>query len=206
MQISEFTFRLILIFIPGIVSFIIIDNLTVHKKTEIHHWLIYSLLLGFMSYIPWAFLLGFINFMYKVEVPIYFLTCLTDITTPISLIEILIATFVAIVLGIIITKMIETRLLFSIASQLGVSKKFPEIDAWDNFVKVYHPKYITVRNLKEKIIYQGILVSSSDANDRDGIVLEDVTVYDEDGDELYRMKVIYIPQKMENLVVEIDDR
>lgn len=206
MQISEFTFRLILIFIPGIVSFIIIDNLTVHKKTEIHHWLIYSLLLGFMSYIPWAFLLGFINFMYKVEVPIYFLTCLTDITTPISLIEILIATFVAIVLGIIITKMIEKRLLFSIASQLGVSKKFPEIDAWDNFVKVYQPKYITVRNLKEKIIYQGILVSSSDANDRDGIVLEDVTVYDEDGDELYRMKVIYIPQKMENLVVEIDDR
>lgn len=36
MELSEFTFRIILIFVPGLISFLIIDKLTIHKEFKVH--------------------------------------------------------------------------------------------------------------------------------------------------------------------------
>lgn len=203
MQLSDFTFRLILVFLPGIIAFIIIDNLTIHKETKIHHWFVYPLLLGFLSYLPWYIIVKGVQLTYGVNLPFQFIASITDTKAQVNFSEVIIASLMAVIWGFLITKAITERYLFRFASKFNISKKFPEIDAWDNFNNIFDPEWITVRDLEKGLSFQGRLISSSDATDRDGIVLTDVKVHDAYGDFLYYVPVIYIPRKMDNLLVEI---
>lgn len=47
------------------------------------------------------------------------------------------------------------------------------------------------------------LVISSGSSERDGLVLENATVYTENSESIYKAQVIYIPTKMENLIIEL---
>ena len=203
MENYSFVFRLILIFLPGIVAFIIIDNLTIHRETKTHHWFFYPLLLGFICYAPWYLLVSSVQSVYGVNLPFQFVTSITDMKAHINFSEIIIASFTAIILGFLITWAMTNRFLFRLANFLNISDKFPEIDAWDNFVALYNPDWLTVRDLDNGLVYQGAFVSASDANDRDGIVLQDVRVYNEECEFQYWAPAIYISRKMDRLLIEM---
>ena len=196
-------FRLILIFLPGIIAFIIIDNLTVHRETKTHHWFFYPLLLGFISYAPWYLLVSSVQSVYGVNLPFQFVASITDMKAHINFSEIVIASFMAIVLGFLITWAMTKRFLFRLANFFKITDKFPEIDAWDNFVSLYRPEWLTVRDLEKDLVYQGKFVSTSDATDRDGIVLQDVRVYDVGCEFKYWVPAVFIPRKMDSLLIEI---
>lgn len=202
MSITDYTFRMTLLFIPGIIAFIIVDNLTIHKATKTRHWIVYSLLLGFLSYMPWMILSEVLSKKCGV-VPAQFITNLVNKDTPINLNEIFIASISALFLGAVISKGINDRWLYKISRFFKISNKFPEIDAWANCIAIYQPSWIRIRDRENGLIYQGRLISTSDANERDGIVLEDVTVYNEYGKSLFSSEVFYIPRKMENLTIEL---
>lgn len=68
MSISEFTVKLMVIFLPGIIAFTIIDNLTTHNKTEISHRILYSFILGFICYCPWTISCKLSNLVYKTPI------------------------------------------------------------------------------------------------------------------------------------------
>ena len=203
MSLSDYTIRLMLIFFPGIVAFIIVDNLTSHKKTQIHHWIIYSFLLGFMSYILWMMLCGFMHRVLNINIHAQFLLSLVNSKAPIDFCEIRNVSFIAAIEGLFLVKARHGRWLFRLAKRLNISNKFPDVDAWENCLILYRPSWIRVRDYANDRCYQGRLISSSDENDRDGIVLEDVSVYTEVGDFLYSVPVVYIPRKMENLIIEL---
>ncbi|SEJ89836.1 hypothetical protein SAMN05660742_12272 [Propionispira arboris] len=204
MGLTDFTFRLILVFIPGIIAFVIIDNLTSHRSTQIHHWLIYSLLLGFLSYLPWGILTDITRIVYQTDIPMQFIVNLIDPKTTINFYEIIIASFIAVLWGMLLSKAINSRWLFNLCNWMGISDKFPELDAWANCIAVFKPNWIRVRDLENDLSIQGKLVSVSDANDRDGIVLENVKVYKNSTSELlYSVRVLYIPKKMDTLLIEL---
>ena len=96
MGVTEFSFRLMMVFLPGVIAFIIIDNLTSHRETKIHHWIIYSLLLGFLSYFPWGIITEAQHIIYKMNVSMQFVVNLIDPKTSINFYEILIASITAI--------------------------------------------------------------------------------------------------------------
>ena len=200
MSITDYTFRLLLLFLPGIIAFIIIDNLTTHKDTKPIHWLLYSMLLGFLSYLPWMLLTEVFKSTYGMQITTQFLLSLTNSTVPINFCEILIATGSSVICGLIIAKAINMGWFYSVASWMGVSNKFPEIDSWSHCLSKYTPYWITVMDKETSTVYLGILDSSSDANDRDGIVLLNVTVIPKDSEE-FHSEVVYLPTKMENLVI-----
>ena len=202
MSITDYTFRMTLLFIPGIIAFIIVDNLTIHKATKTRHWLVSSLLLGFLSYMPWMILSEVLSKKCGV-VPAQFITNLVNKDTPINLNEIFIASISSLFLGALVSKGINDRWLYKISRFFKISNKFPEIDAWANCIAIYQPSWIRIRDRENGLIYQGRLISTSDANERDGIVLEDVTVYNEYGKSLFSSEVFYIPRKMENLTIEL---
>jgi len=202
MSITDYTFRLLLLFLPGIVSFIIIDNLTTHKSTKPIHWLLYSMLLGFLSYLPWMILAELFKATYSVPIPTQFISSLNNSKIPVNFYEILIATFFSIIWGLFIAKALNNGWFYSIASWLGVSNKFPEIDSWSHCLAKYTPTYIVVMDKETHTSYEGILDSTSDANDRDGLVLLNVTVYPQ-GVEPFHSEVVYLPTKMENLVIHM---
>jgi len=218
MGLSEFTFRLALLFIPGIISFIIIDNLTIHKETKIHHWVIYSLLLGFLAYSVLELLglflrsiclflnIAFYSYSYQLDTTSVFVMDIISPSTSIDYWHIVLASGIASLMGVKITKMINSRAFFYYANKKKISNKFSDLDAWGNFTRRYKPEWVRIRDAENDRCYQGILVSSSDATDRDGIILGHVDVYkNQTGEFLYSTKALYLPRKMECLIIELTE-
>ncbi len=54
---SEFALRIVVLFLPGVVSFLIIDKLTAHRPFKPFSVAMYSFLLGFYCYVVYAVLL-----------------------------------------------------------------------------------------------------------------------------------------------------
>ena len=51
MALTEFTFFIFLMFLPGLISFLIINTLTSHYKRNVFEVIMFSLLLGFLNYV-----------------------------------------------------------------------------------------------------------------------------------------------------------
>ena len=200
MSISDYTFRLLLLFLPGIISFIIIDNFTTHKETKTIHWILYSMILGFLSYFPWMLLTESMRLIYNVSLNTQFLLSLTDSSIPINFYEIQVATLFSVIWGVIITKALNRGWFYSLAFWMGITNKFPEIDSWSHCINRYRPNWIMVLDKESSTSYLGILDSSSDANERDGLVLLNVTVTPKNALG-FHSEVVYIPTKMENLII-----
>jgi hypothetical protein len=203
MSLTEYTFRLLLLFLPGVIAFVIIDNLTVHRETKTPHRVIYSLLLGFLSYLLLTVFTKIIQFLCPLLSSVQFIVSLTDKNAQINFAEILTASIIGVLLGGFFCKAINDRWLFKLASKLRISNKFQETDAWANCIATYHPVWVTIRDREQRIIYVGRLITSSDSSERDGLVLENAMVYTEDSDLLYEVQVLYIPTKMEKLTIEL---
>lgn len=207
MGLTEFTFKLLLIFLPGIITFIIVDNLTVHKETKIHHWIFYSLLFGFISYLPWYFIISLVKTSYSIDLPFYFLNNLLDSKASINIGEIVIASLVSIFNGYLFAFLFNKKIPFRIASFFNVSDKFPEVDAWDLVASKKLPCWVTIRDFKNSIVYLGYLQVTSDCTQRDGLYMEQVKVYESKGGtitQIYTVKSMFLPRKMEDIVIEFN--
>ena len=204
MSITDYTFRLLLLFLPGIISFAIIDNYTIHRETKLQHRVVYSLLLGFCSYSIWMIFAELCSLFCHAEIPVQFITSLLHKDAEISPFEIYMVSIIAVILGGGISKAINDRKLYRIARFLHISNKFPEMDAWQNFLTHYGDReYIRVIDPEGNRCYQGKLFSASSAMDRDGIVLTYVGIYRNDTGEFLRsVEAICLPQKLDTLIIE----
>src|ERR1035438_9081451 len=100
MELSEFVFRLILVFIPGLVAFIIVKQLTSHKKYEFYEETIYSFVLGWFSYFFYFGFLKVLSFLTSLKIDFCLLGVLTDKYKPLNFHEILLTSFVSIFVGL----------------------------------------------------------------------------------------------------------
>lgn len=205
MSITQFTLKIMLLFLPGIISFVIIDNLTIHNETKTYHRIVYSFILGFLSYLPWNIICEIIQLMYKIQMPTSFTNNLLNDIQVINLYEISIATLFSIIIGIIFTKCINNNIIYRFANATGISRKSSNVDIWLNLLSEGGFTWIYIRDLEHGRVYRGRLYKTSDFTERDGIILEDVSVYNEadTSNELYHVPRIYLPAKFENLEINI---
>lgn len=117
MSLTEYSFRLLLLFLPGIIAFIIIDNLTIHQETKAQHRIIYSLLLGFLSYLLLMILSKPIQLLFTTLPPMQFIVSLTNKDTQINFTEIFTASIIGVCLGCTLCKAINDRCLFKFSSK-----------------------------------------------------------------------------------------
>lgn len=215
MQISEFTFRLILLFIPGIIAFIIVDCLTIHKERKLYEILIYSLLFGFLSYLMYGIVIYFFGLIkalavllsqlnYKLEFS--FLKSLTDNSIALDLKEIFIVTFLSIPVAFVFVYLINYKILYRIAHKLNISKKYGDIDLWSYIMnmKTSDSEWVVVRDIENDLMYEGWIQAFSDSSEKnDELFLRDVKVYkNSTGDELYDIPAIYLSRERKNLLIE----
>lgn len=204
MQLSEFTLRIILLFIPGIISFIIIDKLTVHKEAKIHTILINSLLLGFTSYFSYYLIINTINILKKEDINFLFLKALTNPTGNINFREIVFVTLIAIIIGFIFTYAINYKILHKFAAMIKASNKFGDMDVWSYIMNSKDKiDWIVIRDIEHDLMYEGRIEVFSDSTEIDELFLSDVIVYkNTTGEELYRIPGLYLPRKREKLTIE----
>lgn len=194
--VSDFSLKLIIIFLPGIVSFLIIDTLTIHKETKNIHRFIFSMILGFLSY-------GIL----KVICPkVMFWNYLGHSTLELHYEEIILAIIIGIILGVLITYIINKSCLYKSASIIGLTQKHGYPDTFSYMTALYTFDYITVTDWEKNIRLVGTLVATSDiADNRNEIVLQDVSVYTTTGEYLYDTPVFYIAQDFSKLTIEINN-
>lgn len=198
MQLTDFTFRIILIFIPGLISFFIIESLAIYSKLKIYHVIFYSLILGFICYfcyLPFSLIPG---------LEFSFIKSLSSQNTELNFWEILIATILAIPIGMGLSYAINKKILFKIANKYDISKKTGDIDIWSQVMNLETANWVVVRDLKNEITYEGWISGFSDNGENHELLICDAKIYNsaDPNKELYEVPGLYLNRKIETLDIE----
>lgn len=200
MELSEFTFKIILLFIPGLISFIIFDALTSHPETKLHRVLIESLLFGFMSY--------FVYFLYTelpfIDTQFSFLDTLTIENATLDFAEILKVSGLSILIALIFSFMSNRKWLYKISRKFRITGgKHGYVDLWSYVMDSDIPNWVIIRDIGNDLMYEGWVEGFSDSTEIDELFIRDVLVYkNSSGKLLYSSPALYIPTKRQNLTIE----
>ena len=200
MELSEFTFKIFLLFIPGLTAFIIFDYITSHKETKLHRAIIESLLFGFASY----FIYFLITKIPWFELQISFLGSLTEKETPLNFLEISLATVISLPIALISARLDNSKLINRIATYLRVTNRHGHVDLWNYIMNSTDiPPWVVVRDIENDLTYEGWIEGFSDSTEMDELFIRDVNVYQNSTARLlYSTPGLYIPTKRENLTME----
>lgn len=205
MNLNEFVFKFLLLFLPGIICSYIIDTFTNHKDRTQFQFIINSFVYGLISYcILWIAMnkLGCI-FGIKPE-DVNFLKFLQDKNQAISVKEILYACVCAIIFGSIMTIVHTHKLHFKLFRKLKITNKFGELDVWGYLMNSEDVSWITVRDLEHNLMFDGWIQAFSDNSKEAEILLGDVQVYRNDTAELlYSVSSQYLSMDRSKIVIEV---
>ncbi len=199
MSFSDFTLRIILIFLPGLIAYIIVEQLTEHKEVKPYRFFINSFMLGFFCYLLYypISLAPFLKLKFS------FIKSLLDSKSPLNIEEILFATLLSIPLGFLFSTFLNKKILHRIAKKLKVSKKFGDLDVWSYIMNSQAPEWVIIRDLENDLMYEGWVQAFSDSTEKDELFLRDVKVFtNKFAQELYGVPGLYLPKKRENLIIE----
>lgn len=215
MDFSELTFRLLLLFFPGIICHIVVEWYTVHAERKPHQVFLHCFVLGMLSYC-----------LYHVGSWIFRIPPLTsdilnfsdyspqsgqgqeaagqvDTHSKISGQEIFSVTCAGVVLGLIISFVHTKKWAHRIASKLKFTARFGELDVWEYVLSAPEIIWVVVRDQRNGIMYQGEIAAFSDSEEMRELFLRKVAVYNEKtGDHLYDTDQIYIARRKDDVTLE----
>lgn len=205
MQLSEFTFKLLLLFFPGIICAYLIDHLTIHRPRETFFFMLQSFVCGIFSYSIYWVGVRLFDFFWPniVDSNITFLRALTNSSTSFSFKEIGLASGIAIILACVITLMSRYKLLNRTARLIGLTNKFGELDVWGYMLNMEEVVWVTVRDHKNDLIYDGWVQSFSDDSKDAELLLRDVSIYKNSTAEcLYQVGAVYLSRNRDDISLE----
>ncbi len=205
MNLSEFAFRMILIFIPGLIAFNIVDKLTFHKEATTQNIISNSLTYGFICYLVYYFFFNFIpsKFLHLPISTFYFAEMLTNSQAKLNFEEIVLVTLLAVPIGLGLSALINHKVLYKMANKLNISDKVDDIGVWNTAFDSSSNHWVIIRDNQKDLIYQGWIESVSDGLDIHDILLRDIKVYrHSDGTYFYSVPRIYLAFSRDNLNIE----
>ena len=209
MNITEFTFRILIIFFPGIIAYFITNALTIHRKGETYHFLIIrSFVLGLLSYV----ILYFLNLLYGIivsyfgvdhEFAIQIFTVSLGGKPSVSYTEIIWATILAIPMSFVLALAQNKKWLNRVAKRMKVTQKMGDIDLWNFVLESPETEWIVVRDIKYNLAYQGRIQGFSGTFNENELFLRDVLVLQNDtGENLYEVDALYLSRDPKDLTIE----
>lgn len=207
MEFSEFTLRIFWLFLPGIISFIIVDKLTIHKETKMHQIVINSMILGFVSYLFCFIPMFLFKLIFKINYHFVFLEALTNNELKLSFSEIISVTLFSVPIGFLAAFLINNKFLFRIAHRLNITRKIGDADIWSYIMNLEDQKseWVLIRDMENDLMYEGYIEAFSDSTEIDELFLRNVKVFkNSTAQELYEVPGLYLPRKRENLVMEFN--
>ena len=209
MNITEFTFRILIIFFPGIIAYFITNALTIHRKGETYHFLIIrSFVLGLLSYV----ILYLLNLLYGVIIScfgwehrfvIHIFTVSFGDKPSVSYIDIIWATILAIPMSFVLALAQNKKWLNRVAKRMKVTQKMGDIDLWNFVLESPETEWIVVRDIKYNLAYQGRIQGFSGTFNENELFLRDVLVLQNDtGENLYEVDALYLSRDPKDLTIE----
>ena len=202
MNVSEFTFHLIFLFLPGLITFLVVDVLTTHRPIPTVRIFLYSLVLGFLCYFTYYPL----TLIPRLNLPFSFVESLTNDEKHLNVIEVLCVSILSVPLGVLISKGINGYWLHRVAYKLNATKKYPDADVWSYVMNRddVGSEWVVIRDLEHDLVYEGWVAAFSDSTDDfDEVLLTDAQVYrNTTGQKLYELPGVYLSTKHGNKIVE----
>lgn len=202
---------LVVVLFPGILATVLADKLTVHSKWRSFKYILYSLVLGVLSYA----LLQLI--VYARDIWTY--ACTSDLkwtqlgiwkvaysgTTGIPAWEVVSAVLVALPLALLVSACIQHKWLTRLGAWLRITDKFGDENLYTFFLNTREVDWVYVRDPDNDLTYQGRVFSFSE-NDQtrtQELVLYEVTAYRyKDSAELYSVPTVYLSKSMGKFIIE----
>ncbi|MNF32660.1 hypothetical protein D3C76_693530 [compost metagenome] len=208
---NQLVVSLVLILTPGIIATIICDKLTNHSKWDSFKFGLYSLTLGIASYALLQLLTYINDFIDHLIKPTYGAKW-TNLKIWASALngggeieawEIFTAIIFALPIALFASWLVNFKAFNKIARQLGVSNKYGDENLYAYYLNSQEIDWVYVRDRDSELTYQGRVVSHSDKNDLQEIVLSEVSVFRySDSAHCYDVPTIYISKERGKLVIE----
>lgn len=205
MDLSEFAFRITLMFIPGLIAFKIFEKLTFHKEYKASDTLFGGLTLGFASYLIYYFIFIAIpnSLGANPQKIFYFSESLSNPGRVLNFREILIVTIISIPIGLVFTALVNQRLLYKFANRLRISDIADNLNVWVKVFDSPNREWVVIRDLDRDLMYQGIVEFYSDGAGHNEIFLRQVEVHKiSTQDHEYSAKRMYFKLGGDNFIVE----
>ncbi|HBS43052.1 MAG TPA: hypothetical protein DEA26_10250 [Oceanospirillales bacterium] len=205
MDFSEFTFKLMLLFLPGIICSYIVDAFTNHKERTQFQFFVNSYVYGLLAYALYWLAIEVVSIFFCIgDGAVSFLLYFQDKEANISFIEIFYACISAVIIASSVTYMHTHKLHFRFFRWLGITKKFGELDVWGYLMNSDDVNWITVRDLENDLMYDGWIQAFSDNSKEAEVLLGDVRVYrNSSGELLYEVGSQYLSMDRSNIVIEV---
>ncbi|AQU79566.1 hypothetical protein AJGP001_09975 [Planococcus faecalis] len=193
MSFSELTLKLLILLIPGVIAILVIDLFTNHSKKDLKYFLLHSYLLSIIAY--------FIHSLFSHN---SFFVNILDSRINIDLSEVIQVSIIGFLLGVVLSYLINYKILYNLAAKIKLSKKFGDGEVWESIISNNEVSWVTIRDNKSKLTYLGKILHFSDVPGKRELALTEVDVFTEDSDYLYSQQLIYFDFVVgENLVIEI---
>ncbi|MBM2816487.1 MAG: hypothetical protein HW421_3249 [Ignavibacteria bacterium] len=201
MQVSELTLKLILVLIPGIISTIIYDKLTIHKKWESLSFLANCIFFGCLSYMFAQLIFQNLFGVYDIALQ-NFWNNLSQKEIPFS--AIWKASIIAILIGFISSWFEYKKVVNRLGRKLHLTNKFGDENLYSFFLNSKEVKEVYIRDKKNDLTYHGFVRSFAETDEFKEIVLYDVSVYRySDSILLYEIDNLYLAQPKDDLIIEL---
>ncbi len=115
MEITEFTLKLLFLFLPGIVAFIIAEQLTTHEEIKLYNKILYSFILGVVCYFLYYLL---------TQKEVLNICNVSDNNGIINYQEIFYVSLIAIPLGFILSGFLNYKILHRFARAIRLTNKY----------------------------------------------------------------------------------
>jgi hypothetical protein len=208
---NEIAVAVSVILFPGLISTVVADKITVHSKTwDSFKYGMYSFVFGVSCYVI-------------VQIVVWFMTCIpqglnvlalrlgtlnvwslvTDSRARIDLREVFAATAASVPVAFIGAFLINYKIFHKLAQKLRISQKYGDENLYSYYLNAKEIDWVYVRDFERKLTYQGRVVSFSENDKIQELVLSDVIVFAyDDSTEYYSVPNIYLCREMGRLVIE----
>ena len=206
MSISEFTLRLLLIAIPGILSCYLLDKLVGKPKRDNYEKTINIFIHSLIVYGILGLILGLWNESERYHCRI--IEHLFDKNYKPPFIELFWASIVSLFTPYLLSYLHKYKVQNKFGKLIKSTNRYGDEDLWHFFhdakPETKNHNWIIVRDHKVNLFYYGYVVAFSETEKQRELILHDSTVYNnETAEELYTCKTIYISRNFDELTIEV---
>ncbi len=202
MTINLVIIQIALIFLPGIIWAGIDSKYASKRERNDLRLTAKAFSFGIASYVTLFVIYGLLG----VEFDVFKSLASNDGTVALKDItdEIFFATLLSLVLAVVWVYAVNYKWMVRILHKIRATKKYGDEDVWDYIFNSPGPisNYVHYRDFEKKIVYSGWVYVFSETDRLRELVLNDVQVYDFEGNLLYDMPHVYLARSPDDMHIE----
>lgn len=202
MDVSQLTLKLIILLIPGALSVIIYNKLTINtKKKEFAFFIANSIVFGCINYLLCEAIFGWIFNMD--DFTGFWLKLKSD---DIPFRAVAFASLFSLIIGLAGAKIDNFKVINRFAQKIRFTNKYGDENLFSYFLGLTDVNEVFIHDIEHNLTYNGTVRHYSETENFKEIVLENVNVYPYDHPELgisYSLQKLYLARAKDNLIIEV---